>query len=266
VHRLSRGDAAAAFADPAAAEVVVQGRYVTAPVHQGYLEPHACVAAAGSDGRPTYTGWYFDLFEDRTDAIARPDLIADFFTSDAGVGYVGASEPRLGVFVVDTGGGPRAVIGPVARAYEHQGHGARLTDDDALKLAERDRVDPWTARYSLPAPPAPSFQATLDYDAVGDDGVQVMAIDALHSIPSLTIQLLDHHRVPVAQVTRAIPKGKSRVPLPKLREDQYVKTYGFIAGEFRATVDPCSCCDCSPMTFGAYPPPKPEDGADGTSE
>ena len=51
VHKLSRGDAAAAFADPALAEVVVQGRYTTVPVHQGYIEPHACVAAAGADGQ-----------------------------------------------------------------------------------------------------------------------------------------------------------------------------------------------------------------------
>ena len=48
---LGRGDEAAAFADPARAEVVVEGRYVTAPVHQGYIEPHACVASAGADGQ-----------------------------------------------------------------------------------------------------------------------------------------------------------------------------------------------------------------------
>jgi len=55
VHRLSRGDVAAAFADPSQAEVVVQGRYTTVPVHQGYIEPHACVAAAGADGQ--YMVW-----------------------------------------------------------------------------------------------------------------------------------------------------------------------------------------------------------------
>jgi len=44
----ARGDVAAAMAG---AEVVVSGRYVTAPVHQGYIEPHACVAAAGADGQ-----------------------------------------------------------------------------------------------------------------------------------------------------------------------------------------------------------------------
>jgi CO/xanthine dehydrogenase Mo-binding subunit len=47
-HRLARGDVAGAMAE---AEVVVEGRYVTAAVHQGYIEPHACVAAFGEDGR-----------------------------------------------------------------------------------------------------------------------------------------------------------------------------------------------------------------------
>jgi CO/xanthine dehydrogenase Mo-binding subunit len=45
---LARGNVAKAFED---AELIVAGRYVTAPVHQGYLEPHACVASAGSDGQ-----------------------------------------------------------------------------------------------------------------------------------------------------------------------------------------------------------------------
>jgi CO/xanthine dehydrogenase Mo-binding subunit len=44
----ARGDVAAALAT---AEVVVRGRYLTAPVHQGYLEPQACVASAGADGQ-----------------------------------------------------------------------------------------------------------------------------------------------------------------------------------------------------------------------
>ena len=47
-HRLARGDVAAAFA---AADMIVERRYTTAAVHQGYIEPHACVAAWGQDGR-----------------------------------------------------------------------------------------------------------------------------------------------------------------------------------------------------------------------
>jgi len=47
-NQLARGDLAAGFA---AAEVIVEGRYTTAAVHQGYIEPHACVAAFGADGQ-----------------------------------------------------------------------------------------------------------------------------------------------------------------------------------------------------------------------
>src|SRR5262249_1843045 len=47
---LGRGDVPGAFA---AADVVIEGRYETAAVHQGYVEPHACVASFGADGQST---------------------------------------------------------------------------------------------------------------------------------------------------------------------------------------------------------------------
>ena len=47
-NQLTRGDLAEGFA---AADVIVEGRYTTAAVHQGYIEPHACVAAFASDGQ-----------------------------------------------------------------------------------------------------------------------------------------------------------------------------------------------------------------------
>lgn len=47
-HVQSCGDAAAALARAAA---VVERRFVTAPVHQGYIEPHACVASWNGDGQ-----------------------------------------------------------------------------------------------------------------------------------------------------------------------------------------------------------------------
>jgi CO/xanthine dehydrogenase Mo-binding subunit len=47
-HRFVRGEIADGFAD---ADVVVEGRYVTKAVHQGYIEPHACVASWAADGR-----------------------------------------------------------------------------------------------------------------------------------------------------------------------------------------------------------------------
>ena len=46
--RLARGDAAKAID---ASDVIVEGRYDTAAVHQGYIEPHACVCTYGADGQ-----------------------------------------------------------------------------------------------------------------------------------------------------------------------------------------------------------------------
>ncbi|HTX51886.1 MAG TPA: molybdopterin cofactor-binding domain-containing protein, partial [Candidatus Baltobacteraceae bacterium] len=42
------GDVEAGFR---AADVTVEGRYTTQPVHQAYIEPHACVASVGADGQ-----------------------------------------------------------------------------------------------------------------------------------------------------------------------------------------------------------------------
>ena len=42
------GDIAAGFAQ---ADVVVEREFTTAPVHQGYIEPHACVASVSEDGQ-----------------------------------------------------------------------------------------------------------------------------------------------------------------------------------------------------------------------
>ena len=47
-NELKRGDLAAGWA---AAEVTVEGRYTTAAVHQGYIEPHACLATFTADGQ-----------------------------------------------------------------------------------------------------------------------------------------------------------------------------------------------------------------------
>jgi CO/xanthine dehydrogenase Mo-binding subunit len=48
VNKLGRGDLDAGFAE---ADVIVSGRYTTKGVHQGYIEPHACVASFSQDGQ-----------------------------------------------------------------------------------------------------------------------------------------------------------------------------------------------------------------------
>jgi CO/xanthine dehydrogenase Mo-binding subunit len=46
----TKGDIAKGFAE---AEIVIERKYTTKPVHQAYLEPHACIVAVGSDGQCT---------------------------------------------------------------------------------------------------------------------------------------------------------------------------------------------------------------------
>ena len=45
---LERGDAGAAMA---AADIVIEREFDCAHVHQGYIEPHACVVDTGADGK-----------------------------------------------------------------------------------------------------------------------------------------------------------------------------------------------------------------------
>jgi CO/xanthine dehydrogenase Mo-binding subunit len=47
-NEITRGNLAEGFA---AADMIYEGRYTTAAVHQGYIEPHACVATFAADGQ-----------------------------------------------------------------------------------------------------------------------------------------------------------------------------------------------------------------------
>jgi hypothetical protein len=172
-----------------------------------------------SAGPPTYTGWYFDLFPATDDALARADFIADYFTSgyEHVVAYAGATAPRLGVFVVDSGGAPRVVVGPVSRGYEVHGPlDKRLDDEAATRLAKVE--EPWAASYAVPAVPEPDVTINVfDDDKVN---LPVAEIDAPSALGSVTLELLDHHRRPIQSVTRAAGKGKTRIVFKKLKEDR----------------------------------------------
>jgi CO/xanthine dehydrogenase Mo-binding subunit len=50
VVRFAKGDVEAGFKE---ADVIVERRYTTKPVHQGYIEPHACLVSVGADGQTT---------------------------------------------------------------------------------------------------------------------------------------------------------------------------------------------------------------------
>jgi CO/xanthine dehydrogenase Mo-binding subunit len=48
--RFTKGDVEAGFKE---ADLIVERRYTTQPVHQGYIEPHACLVSVGADGQTT---------------------------------------------------------------------------------------------------------------------------------------------------------------------------------------------------------------------
>ncbi len=50
VVRFTKGDVEAGFAE---ADLVIERRYSTKPVHQGYIEPHACLVSVAPDGQTT---------------------------------------------------------------------------------------------------------------------------------------------------------------------------------------------------------------------
>jgi hypothetical protein len=187
-----------------------------------YLAMVAEFRKGGSDGRPKYTGYYFDLFLDRReDSRKAGDFVADFFTSTnlGQIVYAGAREPVLGLFVVDAGGPPRLMVGPVARGYEHRGPLARrLTDEEARALAVVDA--PWTKSYLAPAP-APS--AITAERAWTDDGKQVIQVRGPRALGAVVVELLDHHGVPFA--SRAVTATAASVDV-RFTEDQLDRAEG----------------------------------------
>lgn len=170
-----------------------------------------------SSGPPTYTGWYFDLFRKRdAEGLSSSSFIADYYTSVnlSEASYVGVSTVRLGVFVIDVGGAPRIVTGPIARAFSLQRPFGpakpRLTDEAAAELPDSDRQDPWAHSYTVAAPKeVPSL--TLTYDPNVSPDIEVHAAEPLRDV---TFALLDHHRQPLATLRRSFAKGKTVFRFP----------------------------------------------------
>lgn len=220
------------------------------PPAQRYLAMVSEMLPYGSDGRPTYTGWYFDLFYKSADAIANSELIADCFTSGNGlVSYFGASAPLLGIFIVDTGGPPRAMVGPVAHAYDHQDNRVpRLDDKAAALLSTADRHAPWMANYSVAAPPESSFQASYEWS----EGSFTVRIEAKQALGQMTIEVLDHHRLPIGSATRQIGKGKTLVKIP-YKTVQNIEMLAFKTARFTGWAElKCTENGCSPIVFGEF--------------
>jgi hypothetical protein len=185
-----------------------------------------------SAGPPTYTGWYFDLFPSRVDGLARADFIADYFTSgyEGVVAYAGAGTPRVGLFVVDTGGAPRVMVGPVARAYEHHGPLAKRLDDEAA--AQLPSVaEPWAASYTVAGPATPALSVGFSNDGPNKASA---VLEAPRALGPVTIEVLDHHRRPIQSLTRTAGAGKTTFPFRAGTEKRPIEALHVKVGEFHA--------------------------------
>jgi len=145
----------------------------------------------GDSGEPPkYTGWYFDLFPDREQGAERTvSLVADYFTLTNAdqVRHLGIEKAALGVFVIDVGGEPRAMVGPVAKGYEVATPINGRLDDEAARAAP-DKHGDWLGSYLAKARPEPSITARMFACA---DGARVV-VQASKPV-SASVTLLDHH-------------------------------------------------------------------------
>jgi hypothetical protein len=146
---------------------------------------------------PKWTGWYFDMFEDREHGATRTAaFIADYFTltNKNTVQYLGADGPRLGVFVVDVGGEPRAMVGPVAKGYQAEAPSERRLDD-AASLTLEGKSAPWRDAFAAPAPAQPAWGLQGDIVRCETQGKHQwrVAIRSDQPLQGVSITLLDHH-------------------------------------------------------------------------
>jgi hypothetical protein len=158
---------------------------------------------------PKWTGWYYDLFEGREHgANASTAFVADYFTltNRKLVAHLGADGPRLGVFVIDVGGEPRAMVGPVASGYEAATPIAeRLDDERALTYAQKSAD--WRKSFAVSRAPEPALGVTGRVINCwhGQSRDWRVAVRTERPAGPLRITLLDHHGDPLSEPLTVTP-------------------------------------------------------------
>ena len=207
---------------------------------------------------PTYDGWYIDLFPNMDTAFHSASFIVDYATHDRQdlgkwVDYLGARGPHLGLFVVDSNGAPRLMVGPIASAFAANGPIAKLYDDDTLDQAAASM--PWAASYTAAAPPAPHLTISAVRTPPGakpdpkhphrgpgvvrtdgrvylDD--DTLAFESDRDLGDVTIELRDHHFVKLDTMTVHVGKGHTDA---KLKRNEAVESLLVRAGAFSGRLD-----------------------------
>ncbi len=148
-----------------------------------------------------YNGFYPYMHADRGTAFKNVPFSIDHFTSTrlGQIAFVGEGRPALGVFIVDAGGEPRAMVGPVTRAYDRirplgkrkdegeTGEVGNVLDVPSLAAHEKSYVAPLST-----GPAVPEFTVSAD-----TEGARITTKQTLRNV---TIELVDSHGTTVSQV------------------------------------------------------------------
>ncbi len=142
-----------------------------------------------SPGR--FNGWYPYMHSERADAFKKVPFSIDHFTSARlrAVAFVGEGRPALGVFVVDVGGEPRAMVGPVTRAYDRvRPLGKRKLEAEPSEPASVLEVPTLGAHEtSYVAPLVTPPQATFSADG------SAATVTSRVPLRDVTVELIDAH-------------------------------------------------------------------------
>ncbi len=172
-----------------------------------------------SMGAPYHTGWYLDLFPGEEPAMKTGAFATDWYASvnTGRVAYVGVRTTRLGLFVVDRGGPPRLMVGPVARAFEYGGRLTQRLDDEAVRaLPDASLAEPWAASYTVTpfAPPPLRIDRVAEEDddrPAARDVAGRFTVRALAPQGTLRVEYLDAHWRVVARGEAAVVAGSAAV-------------------------------------------------------
>lgn len=186
---------------------------------KNFLGMVAEMTPESTGSEPTFTGWYFDLFRRRQEeALKDAAFITDIFTAGdgSGIAYIGARQPTIGIFVIDTGGAPRLAVGPVATAYQARGAMAQRLSDQTADQARAER--PWAASYSAASPVEPSISISGHICGPGEfdksnPPAGTVTLTAREHVGPVTVALIDHHYARISAQTRDIGPGTTRFQL-----------------------------------------------------
>lgn len=203
---------------------------------------HIPVGGFSDSGQPPkWTGWYFDMFEDREHGASKATaFVADYFTltNKGTVQYLGAEGPRLAVFIVDAGGEPRAMVGPVAKGFETVTPIARRLDD-ASSVTHEGKTAAWRASYSAPvvAEPALGLQGDIVSCERGGKHEWRAAIRSDKPLSGISLTLLDHHADPLTARLKVHASNDWGVYVFDLPESVATASFGVEAVHVRVDTD-----------------------------